>query len=261
MTSHAPIVLFAYNRPEHLRKTLEFLARAEGAIHSELWIFCDGPKGEADSALTEAVRAVARDPKCSNWFRATHIETSETNKGLAGSIIGGVTKVMETADRAIVVEDDLLVAPDFVSFMNNCLDYYADDQGVGSITGFSPLKQPPNGYLHDVMAVPRNSSQGWATWTDRWIEVDWEAKDANRIWNERALRHQLNSAGSDRADRLRRQLEGKIDSWSIRFGLFQTVTGRVTIYPARNRVQNIGYDGSGVHSGVGTPKNERSGSS
>jgi hypothetical protein len=257
MTGFAPIVVFGYNRPDHLRQTLEYLARAEGAIQSELWIFCDGPKPGAEPALVRAVRKVARDTVWTERFRAVRIEVSDINKGLAKSIIGGVTQVMEAAGRAIVVEDDLLVAPDFLRFMNDCLEFYCKDQSVGSITGFSPLAQPPKGYPHRVMAVPRNSSQGWGTWADRWNEIDWEARNARRIWRETALRRRLNSAGSDRADRLRRQLDGKIDSWSIRFGLSQLIAGNVTIYPAHNRILNIGYDGTGVHSGVGNPKNEQ----
>jgi hypothetical protein len=140
--------------------------------------------------------------------------------------------------------------------MNECLDYYHNDLQVGSVTGFSPLRAPPRGYVKDVMAVPRNSSQGWGTWADRWLTVDWEARVARRVWTDPALRRRFNAAGADRADRLRRQLDGNIDSWSIRFGLWQIINNKVTIYPAKNRILNIGYDGSGVHSGIGRPKNE-----
>ena len=207
--------------------------------------------------MIRAVHKVAYNKYWTERFRAVSIEVADANKGLANSVIDGATKVIGAAGRAIVVEDDLLVAPDFLVFMNDCLNFYHIDQSVGSITGFSPLAEAPTGYRHDVMAVPRNSSQGWGTWLNRWREVDWSARDAHRVWKERELRRLLNSAGSDRALRLRRQLDGKIDSWSIRFGLYQVIAGKVTIYPVHNRILNIGYDGSGVHSGVGEPKNEQ----
>ncbi len=255
MTDFAPIVVFGYNRPDHLRQTLEYLSRAEGAIQSELWIFCDGPKPGAEPAMVRAVRKVARDTVWTERFRSIHVEVSDINKGLAKSIIGGVTQVMEAAGRAIVVEDDLLVAPDFLRFMNGCLDYYQDDSKVGSVTGFSPLVTPPANYAHDVMAIPRNCSHGWATWADRWRSVDWDARDAARIWREPVLRRRFNAAGNDRLGRLLRQLDGQIDSWSIRFGLWQTLSGRYTIYPVQNRVRNIGFDGSGVHTRKGEEVN------
>ncbi|TKZ17450.1 glycosyltransferase [Shimia litoralis] len=257
MIQHAPIIVFAYNRPEHLSQTLNHLARAQGAMESDLVIFCDGPKPNADRAKIDAVHAVAIDTVWTDRFRSVRIELSEANKGLARSIIGGVSAVIEGAGRAIIVEDDVVVSPDFLAFMNDCLDFYASDAFVGSVTGFSPLGAAPVDYPHDVMAIPRNCSQCWATWADRWRDVDWDARDAARIWHDPALRRRFNAAGNDRADRLRRQLAGKIDSWSIRFGLWQTLTGRHTIYPIRNRVRNIGYDGSGVHTRGGQDVNAR----
>ena len=251
MTNLAPIVVFGYNRPGHLRQTLTYLARAEGAKHSDLWIFCDGLKSGADLKLIEEVRQVAVDPLWEQRFSSVRITFSETNKGLARSIIGGVSRVLEGAENVIVIEDDLLIAPDFLNFMNDCLIFYRDDRHIGSITGFSPLTAYPPGYRHDVMAVPRNCSHGWATWGDRWREVDWEARGAIYLWRDAGMRHRFNTAGSDRLDRLRRQLNGSIDSWSIRFGLWQSLSGRVTIYPVHNRVCNIGFDGSGVHTRIG----------
>lgn len=256
MNDFAPIVVFGYNRPDHLRRTLEQLSSAEGAAQSDLWLFCDGPKPSASLERIEAVRKVAQAPEWCSRFKSVHVIISETNKGLARSIISGVSAVLATADRVIVIEDDLLVAPDFLRFMNDCLTFYRDDERVGSVTGFCPLTSPPPGYAHDVMAVPRNSSQGWATWVDRWRDVDWDAREAWRVWSDPSLLRQLNATGTDRTDRLRRQLDARIDSWSIRFGLWQILKGKVTIYPTQNRILNIGYDGSGVHCGVGKPMNE-----
>ena len=255
MTQNAPIVVFGYNRPDHLKQTLSHLSKALGARDSDLWIFCDGPNPNADLEKIIAVRTEARDPVWATLFRSVTVEISDENKGLASSIIGGVTKAMSEAGRAIVVEDDLLVSPDFITFMNDCLDFYEDNAAVGSVTGFSPLSERPSGYSADVVAVPRNCSHGWATWADRWAQVDWEAKDARKIWRDAGLRRRFNAAGNDRADRLRRQLAGKIDSWSIRFGLWQTLSGRHTIYPVQNRVRNIGFDGSGVHTRSGQEVN------
>ncbi|KAE8544179.1 glycosyltransferase family A protein [Marinobacter nauticus] len=247
MSWMAPIIVFAYNRPDHLQQTLDHLAEADGARESDLWIFCDGPKRGADSTRVKATRKVAQDSAWAERFRLVRIETSQKNKGLARSIIGGVSMVLEDAGRVIVVEDDVLVAPDFLRFMNDCLKFYENDQNVGSVTGFSPFAEQPSDYEKDVMAIPRNCSQCWGTWADRWREVDWDARDAGLLWSNSSLRRRFNTAGNDRVDRLRRQLEGKIDSWSIRFGLWQTLSGRHTIYPLHNRVYNIGYDGSGVH--------------
>lgn len=252
----APVVVFAYNRPDHLRQTLTALAGAELAKESRVRVYADGPRDEAARAAVEAVRRVLDDPVWRDRFAAFEVRVAATNKGLATAIIEGVTEVVEAAGQVIVLEDDLIVSCDFLRFMNDALDFYRDDPTVGSITGFCPLKAPPPGYAHDVMRVPRNCSHGWATWADRWREVDWTAADADRLRRDKALRRRLDSAGTDRFDRLQRQLAGRINSWSIRFGLWQVMTGRCTIYPVHNRVRNIGFDNSGVHTKAGQAVND-----
>ncbi|MEK9826290.1 MAG: hypothetical protein VW395_08465, partial [Methylotenera sp.] len=192
--------------------------------------FCDGPKSGQSIQKLDLVKAVANHHIWVEKFASVRVEFSKSNLGLANSIINGVSSVLKDYDAAIVLEDDLIVAPDFLKFMNDCLTYYRDDSHIGSVTGFCPLKQIPKGYTHDVLILPRNSSQGWATWRDRWQQVDWDATSGYKLLNcNYSLRKKFNLSGSDRFDRLRRQLEGKIDSWSIRFGLWQFLNNLNTV--------------------------------
>lgn len=251
----APVVVFAYNRPDHLRQTLSALAEADLATESRVRVYADGPRDEAVRAGVDAVRRVLDDPAWRDRFGAFEVRGATANKGLATAIIEGVTEVVEAAGRVIVLEDDLIVSRDFLRFMNDALDFYRDDLTVGSISGFCPLKAPPRGYPHDVMRVPRSCSTGWATWSDRWREVDWTAADAAQLYRDPAFRRRFNAAGSDRLDRLRRQMAGTFSSWSIRFGLWQTATDRDTIFSTVNRLTNTGYDGSGVNTKGGEAVN------
>ncbi|MEL7116118.1 MAG: glycosyltransferase [Pseudomonadota bacterium] len=253
--TRAPVIVFAYNRPDHLTRTLTALAAAEGARATELWIFCDGPKPAEPRARIDVVHKVADAPDWRAQFAAVQVVKAPQNKGLARSVIDGVSEVVARFGQVIVLEDDLLVAPDFLDFMNACLAFYRADQTIGSVTGFCPLPAVPDAYPHDVMALPRNCSHGWATWSDRWAEVDWSMSEAQRVLHDRALRRKLDAAGTDRAFRLRQQLRGRVNSWSIAFGLWHVLTDRATIYPVENRVKNIGFDGSGVHTRAGQEVN------
>lgn len=243
----APVVLFAYARPDHLRQTLTALSAADGARESALWVFSDGPRDAAAKPKVEAVRELLSEPGWRGTFAGFNVVEVAQNKGLARSVVGGVSEILGVHDRVVVLEDDLLVAPGFLRFMNAALERHRNTQSVGSITGYCPLLTPPEGYDHDVYAVPRSCSHSWATWSDRWARVDWTGRGAPRLWREPELRQRFQITGTDKLDRLRRQLEGRIDSWSILFNLWHVLDHRVALYPVTNLVENIGFDGSGTH--------------
>jgi hypothetical protein len=246
----APVVIFAYNRPRHLERALETLASAALAKETPVYVFADGPKSDQAAVRVAEVRAVIERPEWASRFADFTVVASSANKGLAQSIISGVTRVLADHDRAIVLEDDLLVSADFLTFMNDSLAFYRDDREVGSVAGYCPPGVVPPGYDADVMAVPRGCSHGWATWADRWRSIDWSRDAALAFWREPGLRRRLDATGSDQANRLRRQLNGEIETWAILFNLWQVHEGRHTIYPTRNRIENIGFDDSGVNTGA-----------
>jgi hypothetical protein len=252
----APIVLFVYNRLVHTRQTLEALAANSLACESDLWIFSDGPKCPEVARQVEEVRQYIHYFKGTGRFASVKIKEMAQNKGLAGSVIDGVTNILNVCKSVIVLEDDLVTAPDFLTFMNACLDYYNGHPGVGSISGYSPLRTLPRCYRDDVYLVPRSCSWGWATWRDRWHRVDWKVADFDEFRKDRSARRQFNQCGSDRYDRLQRQVDSDINSWSIRFGYWQFRQGMCTVYPAVSRVRNIGTDGSGTHNSCGARYND-----
>jgi hypothetical protein len=247
----APIILFVYNRPEHARRTLDALSKNALARESELWIFADGAKGASDEDQVAAVRRMvgsyATGLETAANFRKIHLHAWAWNRGLAFSVISGVSSVMRSEGRGIVVEDDLVTAPDFLPFMNAALDYYQDNPAVGSISGYTPPVEIPADYEHSVWVMPRSSSLGWATWSDRWNAVDWDVNDFGRFQADLRARRAFNACGSDRFDRLRRQVKNDAGSWSVRFGYSQFRRGMHTVYPTVSRVLNIGNDASGVH--------------
>ena len=131
--THAPIVLFVYNRPAFTRRTLEALAANHGAGESELFIFSDGPAAQATAAQLAAITAVRQVIREQQWCRKVHIMESDNNKGLANSVISGVTQVIQQYGKVIVVEDDVVTSPFFLTFMNEALEKYCGEERVLSI--------------------------------------------------------------------------------------------------------------------------------
>lgn len=243
----APIILFVYNREEHTRKTLEALKMNFLAKESILYIFSDGAKTEKDQEKVWSVRSLVK--KYSSDFFETHIVEADKNQGLAASVISGVSKVIEGYGKVIVVEDDIVTSPYFLTYMNEALNYYADNKKIWSISGYTMPMRSLRKYKKDVFLSYRASSWGWGTWLDRWQIIDWEISDYNefRINKERICKFER--GGKDLPCMLEDQRQGKIDSWAIRWCYWQSKCDMLTIYPRVSLVQNIGYDGSGTHGG------------
>ena len=246
--NYAPVIMFVYNRADHFEQTFAALSKCPEAGETDLYVFSDGPKNEAGQDKVEACRAAVRRAAADSPFKSVQIAESPDNRGLAASVIAGVTQVMERHGRAIVVEDDCVASPYLLRFMNAALDVFAADKRIGAIAGYAPAIPFPAAYTADVFTCWRSCSWGWATWADRWQGVDWDLKDMAAFYREPALIKRLNANGADRFIRLYRQTKGNGSSWSVRFGAHLVKNNMLTVYPRYSYIRNIGCDESGVHS-------------
>ena len=245
---YAPIVMFVYNRADHFTRTYEALAKCPEAKNSILYIFSDGAKSDKAKPQVEQVRQTAKQFAGRNEFQDVIITESSLNKGLAKSIIDGVTKVLEKYGKAIIIEDDNLSSPYLLKYLNQALTFYADDKSVGALSGYTPQIQFPENYHYDVFSSYRSCSCCWATWKDRWQNIDWNLEHfSDFVSNKEAVRR-LSLTGNDRLIRLYRQTKGNGSSWSVRFGAHLISNDMLTIYPKYSYVQNIGCDETGTHS-------------
>lgn len=243
----APIVLFVYDRKEYVQKLINSLSRNDLSKESELFLFSDGPKNEHDKGKVDAVRAYLEEIKNLKIFKNVYIRYSKENKGLAKSVIGGVSEVIEQYGKVIVLEDDLIVSPHFLKFMNQSLDYYEKDTRVWSVSGFTRDIEYLRNIDKDMYFAYRAQSWSWGTWKDRWEKADWEVKDYKRFKKNFALRRAFNKGGNDMASMLDRQQCGKINSWAIRWCYTQFKNNGYTVQPQKTLVQNSGQDGSGTN--------------
>ena len=243
----APIILFVFNRPEHTHKTIESLKKNIQAVESELFVFSDGPRNQDDEADVKAVRSLI---DAIDGFKKITIHKRNTNCGLAGSVIAGVSEVIGEFGKAIVLEDDLLFSPHFLKYMNETLVRYEDDPKVFSIGGYSPPLEMPEVYTEDSYLSYRCCTWGWATWGDRWNKVDWDVKDFDSFINDNTLVELFNRGGDDMSQILKLQMDGKISSWGIRWDYAHFKNNMHCFRPTYAIVGNIGNDGTGIHCGA-----------
>lgn len=245
---YAPIVMFVYNRADHFEQTYQALADCPEAKESVLYVFSDGAKNEEGAAKVHEVRNALHAAEQEGRFQEFHIIESPVNKGLAKSVITGVTEVINQYGSAIVVEDDCVVSPFFLKYMNCALEAYKDNNKIGSIAGYTPVFAFPENYKEDIFLTYRSCSWGWATWKDRWDTVDWDMSYMKYFYRNPSLIRRINSCGNDRFLRLYRQTKSNSSSWSVRFGAQLVLNGQYTVYPRFSYVSNIGCDASGEHS-------------
>lgn len=260
MNDLAPIVLFCYNRPWHVEQTLNALSLNHGADQSVLYIFCDGPKAEVTQEQIEKINEVRKVVRQKKWCKDVIIKESSSNKGLANSIIDGVSEVVEEYGKVIVLEDDMITSAAFLMYMNKALDFYKDMSTVFSISGYnypSSKLEIPNDYPYDTYVSLRSSSWGWATWKEKWRVVDWDVSVFEQIVNNKYIKGAFARMGDDVFEMLSNQQSGKLDVWSIRFSLAHFVNHAITIYPKTSYVDNIGNDGSGQNCGITSSFNNR----
>ncbi len=243
---YAPVAVFAYNRPAHLRVVLDSLKKNVELLKSPLYIYIDGPKDDKGYEVYWQVLKVAQDFK-DKYLGDVNIISSERNSGLAVSIISGVTRLIERYEKVIVVEDDSEVSVNFLHFMNQALDFYEHNPRIWSIGGFSLPMKIPNEYLSDAITTQRVSSYAWATWKNRWESIDWSVKDYSKFRFNLRQRKCFNRWGKDRASMLDDQMNDRINSWAIRFDYAMFKNNMYNIIPTYSLVSNIGHDGSGTH--------------
>ena len=242
----APIVLFVYNRPWHTQQTVEALKRCKQVAESDLYVFADGPKEDASEEVRNRISEVRDYIHTINGFRSVTIEEAEKNKGLANSVIAGVSKVLERYGRLIVIEDDLVVSSHFLAYMNQSLDIYEYNEKVMCINGYSIIKEPPikkNTYFQYGA-----DCWGWATWKRAWNAFIPDARYLLEvIMSNRQIGNWFTYNGTyPYIEMLQNQIEGKIDSWAIRWYASAIIKGGLCLYPSRSLVQNIGFD-DGTH--------------
>ncbi len=243
-----PIVIFVYKRADKVRTLLESLNNALYSDSADVIIYSDGYKGDKDRAGVEEVREYINSFK--GKFRSCKVICRDSNFGLARSIITGVTEVLKDHDRIIVLEDDLILSEDFIQYMNDGLDFYEDDLRYGMISAYTTDHPCLKSYPKDIYCMERGDCWGWATWKNRWENIDWDLNDFDAYLADKNKRRRFAGLQVGLEEQLIRQHKGLIDAWAARWIFHLFNQHMLTVYPRKCRALNIGSDGSGTNCGT-----------
>lgn len=245
MQKLAPIALFVYNRPDHTRQTLQHLRQNLLAGQSLLFIFSDAAKDDSQKQLVEEVRDIISDV---GDFKHVEVIKRRKNLGLANSIIDGVSRLTEEFGNVIVFEDDLISSVHTLKYFNDALKRYEKEEKLMHIGAYMYPLQGNN--LPQTFFYRAATSWGWATWDRAWKNFE---PDIDKLISQfdAQMRHDFSIEGTMN---FWKQIEefksGKNNSWAIRWYASIFLKGGLTLNPSQSLINNIGHDGTGIHSGV-----------
>jgi hypothetical protein len=237
--NYAPIILFTYKRLDTLQRCVASLQKCPESAESDLIIVSDYAAKEVDLEKVKAVRQFLLTIK---GFKTIEIIERTQNLGVDYNIIEGIKFMTARFPQFIVVEDDLVVQDGFLHFLNTSLNFYANNPEVLTITGFSFVNKIPNTYRYCGYFAKRTCPWGWATWSNKIKDVDWEIKDKAKFLYSSKIQNNFNEWGSDRSPMLTSTLKGSIRAWDIRLDYHQFKEGSCTLYPRATYVDNIGFN-------------------
>lgn len=259
----APIVIFSYNRPDHLKRTLDALSKNDLASDSILFIFCDGPKALASSdnegiagiqnsarrlfkgtqeeyqAYLQKIRGTVELARSQSWPKELHVIEREKNIGLAASIVGAVTDVVNRYGRVITLEDDVVTSSGFLRYMNDALETYKDDDKVMHISAYM---YPHKGHLPETFFFPvPYPGGGWATWSRAWKFYNDDTTAVYDQWKDRWKTFDV-LGGDYLSKQLIANYNGTMRTWFVKWHAALLSRDALTLYPHQSLTNNIGFD-------------------
>lgn len=238
MDSLAPIIIFTYNRLNTLELVIKYLQRNILANKTDLFIFSDNAKKDKDIESVNKVRSFLHTIE---GFKSLTIIERKENYGLAKNIIEGVTDIIDKYEKVIVLEDDLITSRNFLSYMNQALDFYEDDERIFAISGYTGNLPSLKNLEDEGYLSYRPSSWGWATWKKEWIKNDWKVKDFDAFIQNKDAIKTFNRGGIDMTRMLKHCIEGKNHSWAIRWSYTMYKLDKYCFYPKISKIQNVGF--------------------
>ena len=237
------VALFTYRRPWHTRKVLESLRKNP---IDRLYIFQDGLREEKNREDWQKVSDLIRSVD----FAETEVHISDTNHGLANSIVSGLDYVFTKHDCVVTVEDDICLSGEFLGFMYACLEKYKANNEISSIAGGGCPVDIPKDYRYDVFFFYRFSCKAWGTWKDRWQQFSRDYTLFAKIMRDKEKKELLDLCGSDLYATMTAQVLGRCDSWALFWALTQINQKQVTVLPSKYLAKDIGFDGiNSTHNG------------
>ncbi len=239
MMENTIIAIFCYKRAAKLKTSIEALLKNPECASMDIIFFADGHKGEHD---LQGVLETREYINSITGFKHVHKHFRERNVSTGPNFYTGITYLCNNYEQFIVVEDDIVVTPNYLCYMLQALAFYKEQKYVFSIVGFCfPIKK--GSYPFDTVMYNRSSSYSWASWSDRVKHVIWDKDELIHLMKTSpGFKKRLNKEGQDSYRMLVKQIKGTISTWDIQIQVHVAENGLRVVYPVISKAANIGFD-------------------
>lgn len=233
----APLAVFAYNRLNLLKQTINDLKNNYGAIHSDLTVFIDGPRTKTDTVIH---KEIINYTATIEGFRTIQCHSHDQNLGLKKSILFGVNYMLERHDRLIVLEDDLRTGPYFLEYMNDALELYKDEPQVCQISGYSYVEEYLAGRFSDsTYFLKGGDCLAWGTWRRAWRFYNDDSNDLhNKILKHRSLKDFDRNGSYPFSQALSSNVNSQ-RSWAINWLASTYLLDMLTLHPVKSLARHV----------------------
>lgn len=252
---YAPVIIKTLNRYDHLRQCVESLQKNKLAELTDLYISVDYPPSEKYMEGYLKVRQYTEQGIAG--FHKVHMFYHEKNIGSHENTKFLIAEAQKDFDTYIFTEDDNVFSPCFLTYINECLEKYKDDENIFAICGYSY----PIGWERDGVIIKNTClfpAWGYATWMNKRRQLLQYSKEdiqryMGRFCNARFLYHKNRHLFIEAVHIARNNHylalndRKKLKHIDCVMGLYLTMRDKYSLMPTVSMVRNIGYDGSGLN--------------
>lgn len=241
---YAPICIATLNRYKHLKNCIDSLKENTWAEHTELFIAVDYPPDVKYETGYKEVCKYLEMPI--DGFKKVTIIKREYNYGCEKNFMELFDQVLVKFNSYIAMEDDCIVATDFIEYMDKCLDYFKDSEKVCSVAGYTKRELYSEG--SNIAISHRYSAWGHGMWKATHYKMKKEVSIEYFEKYAKSVRYLSRFKSAREFSRFVDMIFAQeVPYWDISYSIWMQVNDLVQVRPLRTKLVNRGNDSSALH--------------
>jgi hypothetical protein len=240
-----PVLITVYTRFNNLKNLIGSLRLNSEASQTDLYVVSDAAKYVKDEKQIETIREYVKNDVIG--FASVTLFAWDYNKGGAQSSLDAEELVIRKHKGYIYLEDDNIVSPYFLKYMNENLDRYETDPNVFCICAWNHLHSKIRDYSYENFFYCAMAAYGCGFWKNKYEKfiAEYQVPERGELIFERFRKHNVWAYDFLITDKR----EGtKTGDAAASYYMFKN--NMVALFPMKPIVKNVGIgDGIGEHCG------------